>query len=357
MSIPAPTYTYKGLSYEVEEDLYLGLKYNNIGSNNLKITVGATKKLNFQYGAFGAYANSGEQFGNEGFSYQVGNNDPVFVPRNQVFTYYTYYTFDYGDERIGPTSYEITIPASETPDTGEVDIKVWSSDESHKPSTRLTQVKLTSSTRLNSVTESKIPVTEDLIELDIRGAIEAPDLQRARKLQLVNYSNVTNTELNFKGLTKLRKVNLISCDNVTSVECEDLDECVRVGISSNNSLEFVNLSGCFNLQTLSVTANPLLTSVRCVDLFSRKYYIPYPGYYQGNFSIANNASLGAAALNQIYTDLADTTSPRPTNVDTPSWINPYTDQSSGFINVVNNLGATSDDPTIATAKGWIVNGT
>jgi hypothetical protein len=53
------------------------------------------------------------------------------------------------------------------------------------------------------------------------------------------------------------------------------------------------------------------------------------------FSVAN-CKLSAAALNEIYTNLATVT--------------------SQTITVSGNHGTNADDPTIATAKGWTVTG-
>jgi ApbE superfamily uncharacterized protein (UPF0280 family) len=52
-----------------------------------------------------------------------------------------------------------------------------------------------------------------------------------------------------------------------------------------------------------------------------------------------NCSLSAAALNEIYTNLADLTA-LPTQT----------------ITVTNNYGTAGDNPTIATAKNWTVTG-
>jgi hypothetical protein len=49
-----------------------------------------------------------------------------------------------------------------------------------------------------------------------------------------------------------------------------------------------------------------------------------------------NCNFNAAALNQIYTDLA---------------------AGNGIINVKNNPGTPTDNPSIATAKGYTVLGT
>jgi hypothetical protein len=53
------------------------------------------------------------------------------------------------------------------------------------------------------------------------------------------------------------------------------------------------------------------------------------------FSVAN-CKLSAAALNEIYTNLATVT--------------------GQTITVSGNHGTNADDPTIATAKGWTVSG-
>jgi hypothetical protein len=358
MSIPAPTYTYKGLTYQVEDDLYLGLKYNNLGSNSLNISVAASDSTDFSYGPYGQYGLTGKQHGNEGFSYQVGNNTPVFIPRSENIVLYYYYNVDLEDPRIGPTYYEIKIPADQLPDTGEVDVKIWSSDEDGKPRTRLTGVKLKlNSARTANIIESHFPITEDLIELNVNGAFQIPDLRRARKLTFIELYNVTNTEINLTGLTKLRKAEFLNLPNVTTVKLEDLDELIYFRVQQCPVLESANISSCFNLQVAFVVLNPLLTSVRCVDMHTRIGYVPNPGYYFGKLNITNNASLGAAALNQVYTDLADTSQPRSHSVSTPSWIATYGDLGSGLINVSGNLGSSSDDPSIATAKGWIVTGT
>lgn len=358
MSIAAPTYTYKGLTYQVEDDLYLGLKYNNLGSNSLTISVAASDSTDFEYGAYGIYGITGKQYGNEGFSYQVGNNTPVFVPRSETILLYGYYLLDLEDSRIGPTYYDIQIPADQLPDTGEVDVKIWSSDEDGKPRTRLTGVKLKSGpARTSYVIESHFPITEDLIELQVNGALQIPDLRRARKLTFVDLRSVTNTEINLTGLTKLRKAIFAGLPNVTTVKAEDLDELIYFQVQQCSVLESVNFSSCFNLQVAFVLLNPLLTSIRCVDMHTRIGYVPYPGYYFTKFNVMSNASLDAAALNQLYTDLADTSQPRNHSVSTPAWISSYPDFGSGLINVSNNLGSSSDDPSIATAKGWIVTGT
>lgn len=364
MSIQPPTYTHRGQTFEVEEDLYLGFKYRDVGSgSNLRLNVSASKSVDFNYvgGYQGAgdrfYAQSGEQLGNEGFSYQIGNNDPVFIPRALTVQNSGYVYFEFNDPRVGATNQEIEIPNSEIPDTGDVDIRIWSSDENHRPRTRLTGFELhNSSTQLSKVIESKIPVTEDLIELDIRGPLEVPSLQRARNLQLLYLSSCNGTEFNFNGLTKLRQINVGNCDEVTKVSCENLDECIRITMYGNDNLESVNISDCFNLQYCSINNNPLLASIRCVDIFIKTGFVGYANtLYVSDLSMKSN-NLGAEALNQIYRDLADTTGERDFTIE-PQFINYYGATPYGVLDVTGNPGSASDDPSTATAKNWIVSGT
>lgn len=354
MSIPAPTYTYKGLTYEVEDDLYLGFQFTD-RTTGLNVVLGAAKSYEFDYGNdyAGTYGLNGEQFGNKGFSYQIDDNDPVFVQRpTEQPTYYGPIPFT--DPREQPTEVHINIPSGDIPSSGVVNIRLWASDEDHKPTCRLSHVSVYSGTP--NLTDVKIPVTEDLLKLFINAVVDVPDLRRARKLTDVSLSQVTNTELSFNGLTKLRKLSVNNTANLTSLVVDDLDELILVDCNSNTGLQSLSISGCYNLSALNVIGNFALTSIRLIDFHSRIGYVPYPAFYLSRVLVTSNA-LDAAALNQMYTDLADVTEFRDTNVDTPGWVNPYGVFTSGIINVGNNIGTSSDDPSIATAKNWIVLGT
>lgn len=76
--------------------------------------------------------------------------------------------------------------------------------------------------------------------------------------------------------------------------------------------------------------NNQLTSVRAIGRS-----IGGSGSYYVGADLSNN-SLNAAALDQFYTDLA---------------------ANAGHIKVDGNPGVSSDDPSIATAKGYTVYGT
>jgi hypothetical protein len=77
-----------------------------------------------------------------------------------------------------------------------------------------------------------------------------------------------------------------------------------------------------------------LTSLRATGVAFGGYYISYSTYYAG--CDCSDNSLDATALNQFYTDL------EPVN--------------DGLLIVSDNPGTASDDPTIATAKGYTVLG-
>jgi Leucine-rich repeat (LRR) protein len=123
-------------------------------------------------------------------------------------------------------------------------------------------------------------------------------------------NNNSLTSLDVSGLTSL-----------TSLACKD------------NPLTSLNVSGLTSLTYLDCSSSSL-TSLRAqnVGFSGGYYYSSYSASYAAN--IRDNA-LGAAALDQFYTDLAAGSSP---------------------LLVFNNPGTAGDDPTIATNKGYTVYG-
>lgn len=136
----------------------------------------------------------------------------------------------------------------------------------------------------------------------------------------------------------------------------DLDGALTLLSCPNNSLTSLDVSGCTALQYLSCSFNSLtsldvsgltsLTSLSCSSNSLTSFRVVGVGanvggwywsssYFFGGLQVLDN-SLSAEALDQFYTDLAQTT--------------------SGIIFVTGNPGTTGDDPTIATAKGWTVYG-
>ena len=176
---------------------------------------------------------------------------------------------------------------------------------------------------------------------------------------LTNLSCYVNslTSLNVSGLTALTSLNCFS-NALTSLDVSGRTALVQLDCN-NNSLTALNVSGCTALAGLSCHDNSLtslnvsgltllktlncysnsLTSLRAVGVFFNigKWKNKKKGKANGIQRIDDNL-LNAAALNQFYTDL-DVTNP-----------------GTGFLEVGGNPGTTTDDPTIATNKGYVVFG-
>jgi hypothetical protein len=105
-----------------------------------------------------------------------------------------------------------------------------------------------------------------------------------------------------------------------------------------NLLTSLDLSGLTALKTLYCSDNSLV-SLRAVDVVfddgSWKNKKKGKKGARGIVEIKNN-NLDASALNQFYTDLGATT------------------PGTGFLNVRNNPGVATHDPSIATNKGYVV---
>jgi Leucine-rich repeat (LRR) protein len=135
------------------------------------------------------------------------------------------------------------------------------------------------------------------------------------------------------------ELTLLECSNnsLTSLNVSGLT-ALEILLCINNSLTSLNVSGLTLLTSLSCNDNSL-TSLRAVDVPGATYYsssASYPYPYYGGVMAANN-NLDAAALDQLYTDLAD---------------NSGGDYALVFVG--GNPGTTGHDPTIATAKNWVV---
>jgi hypothetical protein len=101
--------------------------------------------------------------------------------------------------------------------------------------------------------------------------------------------------------------------------------------TSITSLDFSNFT---QLQNLNLTYNSFLSSIRAANVsINLVSYSSYSAFYGGIVLTACN--LNASALNQLYTDLAS---------------------GSGVIKVDTNPGVGSDNPSIATNKGYSVLG-
>jgi hypothetical protein len=149
-------------------------------------------------------------------------------------------------------------------------------------------------------------------------------------LGILNCSNNSITTLNVSGLTSLSNLNC-SDNSITSINASGATSLSSLNCA-NNFIVSLDVSGFTALTTLYCSDNSL-TSLRAtgVALGGSSGYT-YGLIYGGDIS---DNSLSAGALNQFYSDLAS---------------------SAGFLNVANNPGTSSDNPTIATAKGYTVYG-
>ncbi len=136
-----------------------------------------------------------------------------------------------------------------------------------------------------------------------------------QSVPLFNTAAGTNFTSMFNGCYSLQSVPLLN---------------TAVGTNFNNMF-----NGCYSLQ--SVPRFNTAAGTNFVSMFLNCYSLANIDAIGFNVSFSvSNCKLSAAALNKIYTNLATVT--------------------GQTITVTGNYGTTSDDPTIATAKGWTVTG-
>lgn len=137
-------------------------------------------------------------------------------------------------------------------------------------------------------------------------------------LDVSGLSSLTNLACNGNTLTSL---DVSGCTSLAYLDC------------NANDLVSLDISGLTSLTEIDCSSNSL-TSVRaenCVLSYGNQIGTSY--YYGSDFS---DNSLDADALDQIYTDLAEDSG------------------ATGILLVWDNSGTGSDDPTIATVKGYTV---
>lgn len=216
-----------------------------------------------------------------------------------------------------------------------------------------------------SGTALEILLTHDnsLVELDVseltalnqlscnNNSLSSLNVSGLTSLGDLNCSNNSLTILNVSGLTGLGGLNC-SNNSLTTLSISGLTSLMNLNCS-NNSIVSINISGATSLSSLNCTNNSIvsldvseltalttlycsdnsLTSLRAIGIgLGGSSGYTYGLVYGGDIS---DNSLSAGALNQFYSDLAS---------------------SAGFLNVAGNPGISSDDPTIATAKGYTVYG-
>lgn len=185
----------------------------------------------------------------------------------------------------------------------------------------------------NSIVELDVSEFTALNQLSCsNNSISSLNISGLTSLSYLDCSNNSLTTLNVSGLTGLGWLNC-SNNSITSINISGATSLFNLNCS-NNSIVSLDVSGFTGLTTLYCSNNSM-TSLRAtgVGLGGSSGYT-HGLVYGGDIS---DNSLSAGALNQFYSDLASAS-------------------SAGFLNVANNPGTTSDDPTIATAKGYTVYG-
>ena len=149
-------------------------------------------------------------------------------------------------------------------------------------------------------------------------------------------NNNSLTSLDVSGLTALTNLTCFS-NSLTSLDVSGLTALTYLDCQVN-SLTSLDVSGLTALTNLFCNNNSL-TSLRAVGAVfdTGKWKNKKKGRATVVQAIFSN-QLNAAALNQFYTDLGATT------------------PGTGFLDVSGNSGITTDDPTIATNKGYVVFG-
>jgi hypothetical protein len=199
-------------------------------------------------------------------------------------------------------------------------------------------------------TTSGIPRLSNINTANFRNC---PRLQKFYFFNTVSVQMTSPSTLDFSGLKELTDLRIGATDSgvyasggnllvlaLTSVDvtgCSSLQYCY---ICSSQLTSVTGLNSAANsLITLVLYNNNSLSSLRIQNCsFNNPSTYTYGGY---NYLLSGGAELSlcnfnAAALDQIYTDLAS---------------------GNGIIIVTNNPGTTTDDPSIATAKGYTVLGT
>ena len=169
------------------------------------------------------------------------------------------------------------------------------------------------------------------------------DCASLQSVPLFNTANVTNMGSMFNGCRSLKTVPLFNTVNVTSSLNATFFNCTAlVTVPLFNTANVTNMgnmfNGCSNLSNVPGLVTTSVTSpTSFANMFSNCSSLTRieAKNFRFSFSVAN-CKLSATALNEIYTNLPTVT--------------------GQTITVSGNYGTATDDPTIATAKGWTVSG-
>ncbi len=158
----------------------------------------------------------------------------------------------------------------------------------------------------------EVPLFNTALVTDMSSMFDACRLLQT--VPLFNTAAVLDMTFMFDGCSSLQSVPLFNTGLVTSFEdmfyaCSSLEEIPALNTTSaTNQIDMANF--CYSLQSVSFVARSTIGFI--------------------------NSQLSASALNTIYTNAATVTAQTMT--------------------VTGNWGTASDNPSIATAKGWTVTG-
>ena len=136
----------------------------------------------------------------------------------------------------------------------------------------------------------------------------------------IGYIIISNTAVNSLSLTASNGASLNSLG------------------ASGTQITSLNLNACAGLKALTLNNSPV-TSLRAVGVVFDQGKKKQKGTISGALCSIAGCQLNAAALDQFYTDLGETTG------------------GTGFLFVGSNPGTTGDNPGIATGKNYVVFGT
>lgn len=161
-----------------------------------------------------------------------------------------------------------------------------------------------------------------------------------KEVPLLNTSSATNLASMFNGCSSLVKVPAFNTASVTLSMSLMFNGCTSLNtvpaFNTSNVANFGNMFfNCTSLNKIPSMDFTAATSLSNIFLNCNSLTRIEATNFKLSFSVAN-CKLSATALNEIYTNLPTVT--------------------GQTITVTGNYGAASDDPTIATAKGWTVTG-
>jgi len=178
--------------------------------------------------------------------------------------------------------------------------------------------------------DSEGGVSGALIELQASGnVLTSASLSGLSSLTFLELNGNDLVTLNLAGLTAIQKLNC-SQNTISSLNVSGLNQLQSLRCNQNN-LTSLDVSGLPSLTSILCASNSL-TSLRAEGV-ELSYINDYYYYYQYG-SIFSGNDLDTAAIDQFFNDLEET--------------------DAGILDVSNNPGSATCDPTIATAKGYVV---